>query len=35
LRAQRQTIDETYLTDWARRLGIGDELSWLMDAAGA
>ena len=32
--AQRETIDEGYMVDWARRLGIADELSYLLREAG-
>ena len=33
--AQRETIDERYMVDWARRLGIADELDYLLGQAGA
>lgn len=32
LEMRRAEMDETYLFDWAQRLGITDELAWLMDA---
>ncbi|MGH7353879.1 MAG: hypothetical protein ACRELS_04780 [Candidatus Rokuibacteriota bacterium] len=34
LAAQRATIDELYLADWARRLGVEDELSYLLREGG-
>lgn len=34
LTAQRGSLDETYLSDWARRIGVMDELSYLLGAAG-
>lgn len=32
--AQRETIDERYMVDWARHLGIADELNYLLGQAG-
>jgi hypothetical protein len=28
--AQRAMLDEAYMTDWARRLGIADELAYVL-----
>ncbi len=33
--AQRRSLDETYLADWAARLGISGELTYLLGAAGS
>lgn len=30
LAAQRETLDGSYLSDWARRLGVEEELSYLL-----
>jgi len=32
LEIQRAELDDAYLVDWAARLGIADELAWLMSA---
>lgn len=34
LAAQRQALDEPYLLDWARRLGIADELAYVLREGG-
>jgi hypothetical protein len=34
LTAQRATLDDAYLEDWARRIGVLDELSYLLGEAG-
>jgi hypothetical protein len=34
LMAQRGSLDEGYLSDWAARLGVSGELAYLLDAAG-
>ena len=34
LTAQRASLDDAYLSDWAARLGISDELTYLLGAAG-
>lgn len=31
--AQRDALDEGYMTDWASRLGIADELAYVLDAS--
>lgn len=34
LAAQREGLDEAYLADWARRLGIADELAYVLRESG-